>query len=814
MSVYKCKMCGGSLNVNEGDRVVECEFCGTSQTITTSDNNKIIELFGRGNQLRTECEFDKAYNVFLQIISKEESNAEAYWNLLLCKYGITYVDDYDGKKKPTINRMSVDSILNDSDYLKTLALSDVITRSTYEKEAKEIAKIQENILSIMNKEKPYDVFISYKETDDFGDRTKDSILAQEIYDTLTKEGHRVFLSRVSLQSAAGEEYEPYIYSALYSSKIMILVTTSIDYINSVWVKNEWSRFIGMMEKNQNKKLVPCYTNVDPYDLPKELRNIQGLDMSKLGFIQDLVVGVNKILGKTKKEEVHSDNINTSTNKVENLVKRCKLLIEDKEFEKARKIVEENLNEFPESGELYAILLQCDYSKSVESLSSNPIYIQNNKNYAKIKRFGNEELVKTYNKIHEDYNHNEYKRIQKICDSKDSALKELEKAIDDCYYLDEKIVDVKTISGILKDKLDEKEFKVKDCKDIEYEFEYKNKEVIVSLHKDVVYLNEDKEHCFYYEKIVSIKTELDEVSKMIICGRSDIGELKAVSVYSNNEKELAECVEEIYNRVMILGNTNCRTEFALMGKKRIISETINFKKSLENKEKLNVQDVFNASKLYNGLQEYDSSDDTISELISYLSPIVDKYKEILKDYYANMSINHLHYYFEYNALEQTMEFGMDDSDFKVNITDITSFNIKRGSSIVSITIYVKEGEQEKSKYFCSAKSTYRMNDELIEKLSELYGFKIIHQKGCYVATAVYGSYDCREVWLLRRYRDEYLDTFAMGRLFIKLYYAISPTIVKLFGNCNWFKKPIKKILDKKIAKLKNKGYEDTPYNDKY
>ena len=84
----------------------------------------------------------------------------------------------------------------------------------------------------------------------------------------------------------------------------------------------------------------------------------------------------------------------------------------------------------------------------------------------------------------------------------------------------------------------------------------------------------------------------------------------------------------------------------------------------------------------------------------------------------------------------------------------------------------------------------------------------------MATAVYGSYDCREVWLLRRYRDEYLDTFAMGRLFIKLYYAISPTIVKLFGNCNWFKKPIKKILDKKIAKLKNKGYEDTPYNDKY
>jgi len=87
-------------------------------------------------------------------------------------------------------------------------------------------------------------------------------------------------------------------------------------------------------------------------------------------------------------------------------------------------------------------------------------------------------------------------------------------------------------------------------------------------------------------------------------------------------------------------------------------------------------------------------------------------------------------------------------------------------------------------------------------------------GCYVATAVYGSYDCPEVWTLRRYRDYELDTTWYGRAFIKTYYAISPTIVKWFGETEWFKKLWKGKLDKMVAKLQEQGYENTKYNDKY
>ncbi len=87
-----------------------------------------------------------------------------------------------------------------------------------------------------------------------------------------------------------------------------------------------------------------------------------------------------------------------------------------------------------------------------------------------------------------------------------------------------------------------------------------------------------------------------------------------------------------------------------------------------------------------------------------------------------------------------------------------------------------------------------------------------KKGCYVATAVYGSYDCPQVWVLRRYRDYNLDKTFFGKLFIRVYYKTSPLIVKLFGKKKWFNNFWKKRLDKKVAKLKIKGYDDTPYND--
>lgn len=93
-------------------------------------------------------------------------------------------------------------------------------------------------------------------------------------------------------------------------------------------------------------------------------------------------------------------------------------------------------------------------------------------------------------------------------------------------------------------------------------------------------------------------------------------------------------------------------------------------------------------------------------------------------------------------------------------------------------------------------------------------KRIAKKGCYIATSIYGSYDCPEVWVLRRFRDYKLDKSIMGGIFIKLYYFTSPIFVKIFGKTTVFKRIFKKILDKMIVKLKKDGYDSTPYKDFY
>ena len=92
-------------------------------------------------------------------------------------------------------------------------------------------------------------------------------------------------------------------------------------------------------------------------------------------------------------------------------------------------------------------------------------------------------------------------------------------------------------------------------------------------------------------------------------------------------------------------------------------------------------------------------------------------------------------------------------------------------------------------------------------------KIKSNEGCYIATSVYGSYDCPEVWTLRRYRDYNLAKTCYGRAFIKTYYTISPTLVKLFGNTSWFQNFWKNKLDRMVCNLKNKGFEDKPYDDR-
>lgn len=353
MAMLKCKMCGGDLSVEEGMKVVECEYCGSRQTVPSVDDEKKVALFTRANRLRSGCDFDKAYGVYESIVTEFPEEAEAYWGLVLCKYGIEYVDDPGTKKKvPTCHRSSFENVLEDPNFEMVMEYSDPVSRAVYREEAKAIETLRSGIIEISSKEDPYDVFICYKETDENGQRTIDSVIAQDVYDALIDKGYKVFFSRITLEDKLGQEYEPYIFAALNSSKVMLAFGTNYEYYNAVWVKNEWSRFLSLIERGEKKTLIPCYKDIDAYDMPAEFKRLQGQDMGKIGAIQDLIRGIGKII--PSKNESNNDNgsQSPSDSKVKPLLDRMEIFLMDGEWEKADEYAEKVLDLEPKNAYAY------------------------------------------------------------------------------------------------------------------------------------------------------------------------------------------------------------------------------------------------------------------------------------------------------------------------------------------------------------------------------------------------------------------------------------------------------------------------------
>ncbi|MCR4615690.1 MAG: TIR domain-containing protein, partial [Clostridiales bacterium] len=199
------------------------------------------------------------------------------------------------------------------------------------------------------------MFICYKETDANGRRTPDSVLATELYHELTKEGFKVFFSRITLEDKLGTAYEPYIFAALHSSKVMVALGTKPEHFNAVWVKNEWSRYLSLIKAGEKKTLIPAYKDMDPYDLPEEFSHLQAQDMSKLGFMQDLLHGIKKILGSEAKpvqEKVVVQSAATAGANVTALIERGFMALEDGEWDRADGFFEEALNQDAKNAECY------------------------------------------------------------------------------------------------------------------------------------------------------------------------------------------------------------------------------------------------------------------------------------------------------------------------------------------------------------------------------------------------------------------------------------------------------------------------------
>lgn len=293
--VFNCKMCGGNLEITEGMRICKCSYCDSYQTIPDISGEKKLNLFNRANKLRFDCQFDRAYDVYSEIVSIFPDESEAYWGLCLCRYGIEYVTDPDtGKKIPTCHRTSFERIKETSDFMNAIKYADEIMASIYSKEADKIDEIQRKIISVSAKEKPFDIFICYKESDN-DIRTKDSFLAEKLYKTLTEKNFKVFFASVTLRDKLGTEFEPYIFSAINSARVMLCVGTSPEHFNAVWVRNEWSRFLDLMRSDKSRVIIPCYSEMGVTSLPDELKGFQAQNLSDENAVGNIVKNIEEIM---------------------------------------------------------------------------------------------------------------------------------------------------------------------------------------------------------------------------------------------------------------------------------------------------------------------------------------------------------------------------------------------------------------------------------------------------------------------------------------------------------------------------------------
>ena len=412
-------MCGGTLEINENETTATCEYCGTEQTIPKITDDVIGNLFNRANTLRLKSEFDKAEEIYNKIVGLDNTQSEAYWGIILCKYGIEYVEDPTTYKRvPTCHRTSYDAITADEDYKLAIQYADISQKIIYEAEAKAIDEIQKGILTISQNEKPYDVFICYKETDESGKRTQDSVLANDIYHQLTQEGFKVFYAAITLEDKLGQEYEPYIFAALNSAKVMLVIGSKPEYFTAVWVKNEWSRYLKLMKGDRSKLLIPCYKDMDAYELPEEFAHLQAQDMGKIGFINDIVRGIKKVINKDEPKSAVKETAaagQAANSGVAPLLKRISLFLEDGNWQEADEYCERVLDSDPENAQayLYKLMAKMEVRKT-EDLRNQAQPFDSEDMYRKTVRFADEELKNTL----EEYNayikdRNEKKRIESI-----------------------------------------------------------------------------------------------------------------------------------------------------------------------------------------------------------------------------------------------------------------------------------------------------------------------------------------------------------------------------------------------------------------
>ena len=121
-----------------------------------------------------------------------------------------------------------------------------------------------------------EVFISFKNSDFSGNQTQDSLIAKQLYEELVSRNIAAFYSNSSLLSLGQSVYKKSIDEALETTKVLVVVSTNVDFLHTEWVQYEWESFhqdiLSGMKKNA--QIIPYFGDFQRDRIPRSLRDFQ------------------------------------------------------------------------------------------------------------------------------------------------------------------------------------------------------------------------------------------------------------------------------------------------------------------------------------------------------------------------------------------------------------------------------------------------------------------------------------------------------------------------------------------------------------
>ncbi len=282
-----CKCCTAPLDPSGAEgNVLRCTFCGTAFMLAKSSEPKVQNFLDQGEHDLDTCKFDDAYAAYQKAAELDKEEPEAYFGMALSAFKVQYLKDETcdpPRMQPICHEISAKSFCADKNYRRALQFATDEQRQEYERRAAEIDAIKREFYDLQRKGLDYDCFLCVKVTEEDGrTRTADYDRANDIYYYLKDEGYKPFFSEREMKGREGANYEALILYALYTSECMLIVCSDESYLQTKWVKNEYTRFASMIANEEKERDAVSFAfHGTPIErLPGRSGKIQGVDLAK------------------------------------------------------------------------------------------------------------------------------------------------------------------------------------------------------------------------------------------------------------------------------------------------------------------------------------------------------------------------------------------------------------------------------------------------------------------------------------------------------------------------------------------------------